>query len=264
MIKSLGMAGYIVAALAAAPGVARAGIAEDPNPAESAAPAEKEAETQAEAEPETEAEAEHEGTFARAGHTAYVFGGLPTRVIPAPLGSAAIKVTEEELAVEGKGGAVPLPDINVLPNPEILWAPDGRAFTVTDSAQGVVGWWRTHLFTLDADDKPQPRDLAGLVAPWYKTFAKCKYQENANFFAGAWLKDGQELLLVLAAPDHASCTNRREISGLRVALDRWVVAEAIPGDDLVQRYGDKLGRSFRTARPVAAPETKAEVKAEMP
>jgi hypothetical protein len=249
------MAGYIVAALAAAPGFARAEIAEDPLPSESAAPAEKEAAPATETEPEHAGE--HDGAFARAGHTAYVFGGLPTHTIPAPVGSAAIKVTEDQVTVEGKGGAVPLVDINVLPTPEILWAPDGRAFTVTDSAQGVVGWWRTHLFTLDADDKPAPRDLAGLVAPWYKTFAKCKYQENANFFAGAWLKDGQELLLVLAAPDHASCTNRREISGLRVALDRWVVAEAISADDLVKRYGDKLGRSFRTARPAVAAEVKA-------
>lgn len=191
-------------------------------------------------------DASAEGAFARGGHTAYVFGGLPPHSIPAPKGDAVIKVAEEQVTVEGKSGSVPLPDLNVLPNPEILWAPDGRAFTVTDSAQGVVGWWRTHLYLLDENDKPVPHDLGGLVAPWYRTFAKCKYQENANFFAGAWLDGDKELLVVLAAPDHASCSNQGHFSGLRVSLSRWVVAEAISEEDLVKRYGDKLGQWFNT------------------
>lgn len=186
------------------------------------------------------------GSFADAGHTAYVFGDLPPRDIAAPRGDAVLKVTEDAVKLESRAGATVLEGINVLPNPEILWAPDGRAFTVTDSAQGVVGWWRTHLYLLDVNDKPVPHDLGGLVAPWYRTFATCKYHENANFFAGAWLDGDQELLVVLAAPDHSTCSNRGRFSGLRVSLSRWIVAEVIPEEDLVKRYGDKLGQAFKT------------------
>jgi hypothetical protein len=199
----------------------------------------------ARAEPRVEIKGHEEGTFSRAGYTAYVFGGLPPRTIPAPRGTAAIRVVEDKVVVEGKGGEHALEGVSTLPNPEILWAPDGRAFTVTDSAQGVVGWWRTHLYLLDENDKPVAQDVGALVAPWYKTFATCKYHENANFFAGAWLDGGQELLIVIAAPDHSTCTNMGQFSGLRVSLPRWIVAEAIPEQDLVNRYGDKLGQWFR-------------------
>jgi hypothetical protein len=204
------------------------------------------------AEPKVDIRGHEEGSFAHAGYTAYVFGGLPSRTIPAPRGSAAVKVAEDKVMVEGKSGEQMLEGLNTLPNPEILWAPHGRAFTVTDSAQGVVGWWRTHLYLLDEADKPVPQDINALVAPWYKTFAACKYHENANFFAGAWLDGGEELLIVIAAPDHSTCTNMGHFSGLRVSLPRWVVAEAISEEDLVKRYGDKLGQWFR-----AVPEGRA-------
>jgi hypothetical protein len=199
--------------------------------------------------------AQADGFFARAGQSPYVGEGLQRGEVPSPNGKSVVKIApgrleSAQLEVAGTSNAgepatTTLEGVEVLPNPEILWSPEGFTFTVTASAQGVVGWWRTHLYVMDVAGKAQPRDLDSLVAPWYRTFAKCKYHENANFFAGAWLNDGKELLLVLSAPDHSSCTNMGHFSGLRVYLPTWIVTEAIPEEELVKRYGDKLGKWFK-------------------
>ncbi|MBY0512066.1 MAG: hypothetical protein K2P94_18160, partial [Rhodospirillaceae bacterium] len=196
-----------------------------------------------------------EGVFARSGQSPYAGDGLRPRDVPSPNGKSVVKIEGDRLesarlevagtSNAGAPAATPLEGIEVLPNPEILWSPEGYTFTVTASGQGVVGWWRTHLYVMDVAGKAQPRDLDSLVAPWYRTFAKCKYHENANFFAGAWLNGGKELLLVLAAPDHSNCANMGHFSGLRVYLPTWIVAEAIPEEELVERYGDKLGKWFK-------------------
>lgn len=197
-----------------------------------------------------------DGAFAQSGQSPYAGDGLRPRDVPSPNGKSVVKIQGDRLesarlevagtSNAGEPATTMLEGIEVLPNPEILWSPEGYTFTVTASGQGVVGWWRTHLYVMDVAGKAQPRDLDSLVAPWYRAFAKCKYHENANFFAGAWLNGGKELLLVLAAPDHSSCTNMGHFSGLRVYLPTWIVAEAIPEEELVKRYGDKLGKWFKS------------------
>jgi hypothetical protein len=137
-----------------------------------------------------------QGIWAATGELPFVSQKAPLKDIWSPNHEIVLREGDDGLFVIGKQTTL-LQDILATPSiTEILWSPDSKAFVVNGSDGGAVGEWKAHFYTLDDEDRPVARDLAGLIEPLVRTFPRCGDDEPyTNLGAVAWLKDGKELLV---------------------------------------------------------------------
>lgn len=189
------------------------------------------------------------GIWAAAGQSPFVSSSAASVEIFAPDGMKKIKETIGGLALSGKHTIV-LQDILSPPSlTEILWSPDSKSFIVNASDGGVVGTWSAYYYSINIEEKQEPKNFYNLLASKIQEFPHCDDPEVANVGAVGWLDGGKELLVVAEVPPHSSCRNMGAIRGFRVAVTSWNVLGEIPEAELWRDWGNVLGPRFTAERP---------------
>jgi hypothetical protein len=132
---------------------------------------------------------------------------------------------------------------------EVLWAPDSRAFAVTQSDGGSVGSWSVKVYHVtDAGLRSVKVAEAALV-----DFNRRKVSQRApgceveggNVGAVAW-RDGSKSLMILAeAPNHSSCCDMGRIQGYLVEAQSGVIRARYSRADVQKLFQGDLGARFR-------------------
>lgn len=128
---------------------------------------------------------------------------------------------------------------------EILWAPNSRAFLVTESDGGIVGTWRVRLFLVEAT-RVNRKSLDGDVVRRFKSQFRCREPEEPNVGAIAWSDDSRSVLLVAEVPPHSSCPEMGKVRGFRVSVPNGRILEELADEVLKTQWAAFLGDRLRS------------------
>jgi len=185
------------------------------------------------------------GIWASDGVSPFVGSNAPLREVVSPNRKFSIKAASDGLSVVGSQSITRLEDaIGNLPVTEILWSPNSKYFAVNESDGGLVGTWTSHLYKLDESDKPIKVPLEKSIRKIIDLLPHCQTEENANFGVVAWLRGGNEILVIAEVPPHSSCRNMGEITGLRISLQTRRVIERLSERVLRKNWSSVLGCRF--------------------
>lgn len=167
-------------------------------------------------------------------------------VVTAPDGNAAIVYSSDGVYLHDGNKTTTLQEVNEPPVlSEVLWAPDSRAFVITASDGGLVGTWRAHFYSIDADGRAIARDITSLISKVTKPFALCSENEEVNFGATGWLRDSSELLVIAQVPPHSSCANMGALIGFRIDVKTWKLQQVIGESTLRSKFAGFLGSRLK-------------------
>jgi len=127
---------------------------------------------------------------------------------------------------------------------EVLWSPDSNGFAINVSDGGLVGTWETHIYTIDQNGNPAPRNLQRLILPIVSKFLRCEPKEVANFGIAAWLNGSKEVLMIAEVPPHSSCRNMGTLIGFRISVLSGKIIERISERELRRKWKSFLGCRF--------------------
>jgi hypothetical protein len=177
-------------------------------------------------------------------------GGRSIDVV-SPDGRRVITVRDSELAVKRTQGArdqigasVPIEGLA-----EVLWAPDSRAFAITQSDGGWVGSWSTVIYEV-ADTALHRVDIAqqALADFNHRSVRRDAFGcsgEEGNVGVAAWRNDSRRVLLVAEAPSHSSDCDPGRLHGYLVDAHSGAVHARYSERDVRTLFRAALGARFR-------------------
>jgi len=171
--------------------------------------------------------------------------------VDAPNGRYVILVDNSQLTVratERTRAAVGKP-IEVESLAEVLWAPDARAFAVTQSDGGSVGTWSVTLFRV-SESELQRVDIAKQVRAEFNRrtvpshAAGCSIEEG-NVGALTWRDGSRNLVLIAEAPLHSSGCDLGHVQGYFVDAQSGAILSRYTRVDLHRLFQKELGVRLR-------------------
>ena len=130
---------------------------------------------------------------------------------------------------------------------EVLWAPDSRAFAVTQSDGGWVGTWYVEVYLI-SDTSLQRAKVTDRA---FEDFSRRKVTrkrpcevEAPNLGALTWSQSSKRLLIIAEAPPHSSCCDMGRIHGYMVDVPTGTIIARYSLTDLVKLYQAKFGWRF--------------------
>lgn len=159
----------------------------------------------------------------------------------APDGRTRIVVTGPLMKVEVNGREVPGGEglgANTLA--ELAWAPDSRAFFLTESGGGLVGEWFVTVYTLDKG-KVVDRDVTREVIRRFKKHYRCIEDQPPNLGGVAWVQGSRRLLVVAEVPPHSNCPQMGKIRGYIVDVASGEVLQEFTAKELKVGWRRHIG-----------------------
>jgi hypothetical protein len=143
--------------------------------------------------------------------------------VVAPDGKKSILVRDShegylELALRKGAAVIKLPPFN-WPCPEILWAPDSKAFFVNYSDGGAVGNFHVMVFHLKGEGFTTYEPTRAAEADFLKNYPKCFQPEEPNMAGVAWLSNSSRLLIAVEVLPHTNCDMMGTFSAYVVDVD---------------------------------------------
>lgn len=181
-------------------------------------------------------------------HATALLGRGPMRCaeIPSPDASLSVLVGQLSFAVAASGRVLSGPDnADVQALAELSWAPDSRAFFVTESHGGWVGEWRVSVFTITGGSV-QRLDVTRAVVDAFRKRYACHEPEDPNVGAVTWVRGSSQLLVVAEVPPHSSCPDMGMVRGYVVEVPGGTIVSELTEEELrakwVQHLGVRLSR----------------------
>ena|SRR2546422_369590 len=186
----------------------------------------------------------------------YLWPG-PTALADRPLGGRAIEV----LSPDGKntlvvrdgaltvrtavGSTLPAGSpLHVEDLAEVSWAPDSKAFYVTQSDGGWVGSWYLMVYLLSSDGLGEADISQAALKDFQSRVSGCP-EEKANIAAIGWDGGSKKLLLVAEAPPHSSCRDMGKIHGYLVAVPTGEILAKYDRRSIEKSWGSLLGQRLK-------------------
>lgn len=170
--------------------------------------------------------------------------------LQSPNQQATVRVGYDEWALEVGGRKVPssLEESRVTENAELAWAPDGKAFYITQSENraGVQGFHTEVYRVNNVQIEPLP-DVNRIVQREFDRHHECA-NENADIGAVKWVDGSNQILMVAEVPLDSNC-EREYFAGYLVSLTSREVVQRYSARQLMERWnkvlGDRLKEDFR-------------------
>lgn len=148
------------------------------------------------------------------------------------------------LAVEMEGKRLPgIEDAGVSTIAELAWAPDSRAFFITESYGGEVGEWLVSVYLIENERVRREHVTREVVRRFHKHY-RCIEPEEPNVGAITWVKGSEQLLVVAEVPPHSSCPEMGKVRGYLVEVPTGRILQEFPENQLKARWGRHLGQRF--------------------
>ncbi len=157
-------------------------------------------------------------------------------VVPAPNNQTQLLVEGITIRVVRAGQPLPgIENVGIGTLAEVLWAPDSRAFLVTESDGGIVGSWTVRLFLIEGR-RIDSRSIAAEVIRQFKKRFRCREPEEPNVGAIGWSEDSRSALLVAEVPPHSSCPEMGKVRGYRVSVRTGKILEDLTQEGIKTRW----------------------------
>jgi len=146
-----------------------------------------------------------------------------------------------------KVGGSPIPISSLA---EILWAPDSKAFAITQSNGGWVGSFDVRVYWLDHGGLQRVHVSKDALSDFNQRKVTkrppngCEIEEG-NIGALAWRHGSEELLLLAEAPPHSSDCDMGYLRGYLVKAKTGTVLQRYAAKDVRRLFPSDLGRRFR-------------------
>ena len=168
-------------------------------------------------------------------------GGTRTAAILAPDRRKKAIVDGVSLRVEMDGPRLPgIENAGVSTLAELRWAPDSRAFFITESHGGAVGEWRVTVYMIETQSV-RSVDVTSEVTREFKQHYRCAEPEEPNVGAVRWVDGSNQLLVVAEVPPHSSCPEMGKVKGYVVKVPTGRIVQAFDARELKTRWGRYLG-----------------------
>lgn len=170
------------------------------------------------------------------------YGGAARRVVvPAPNNQVRLVVEANGIQVVRAGQPlVGTEKVGIGTLTEVLWAPDSRAFLLTESDGGLVGNWTVQLFLVESM-RVGIRPIAPDVVRRFKKQFRCSEPEEPNVGAIGWSGDSRSALLVAEVPPHSSCPGMGKVRGYRVSIQTGKILEELNQGSVKKRWAAFFG-----------------------
>lgn len=124
---------------------------------------------------------------------------------------------------------------------EVQWAPDSRAFYITQSDGGILGTWYTIIYLI-RQNQVVPLDVSSQVKQRFEKTYSCQDGTEAPNIAGvAWTQHSSALLVVAEVPPHSSCPDMGRQYGYIVKIPSGDVIKKLSYGDLLKNWNQFLG-----------------------
>lgn len=184
------------------------------------------------------------GVWARSGRNPYDAGNEKEKGVIAPSGVRSLVGSDQGLMVSDQTGSTLVQLAVNPPVTEVLWSPDSRYFAVNASDGGLVGTWDATVVDSSAAaivDRPLIE-----VKKAASSLPQCETPEQPNLAIAAWLRGGNEILVVAEVPAHSSCRNMAAVAGFRVDVATGTIRERLSASILRRRWPSVLGCRFES------------------
>lgn len=170
--------------------------------------------------------------------------------VRSPDGLKRINVNDDDLKLMGAnstkivGSPIPVSDLA-----EILWAPDSKAFAITQSNGGWVGTWDVSVCYVESGGLRLVHLSKGALADFnHRKVTKkapngCEIQ-GGNIGAIAWVHGSEDLLLLAEAPPHSSDCDMGYLRGYLVEARTGTVLRRYAARDVGRIFSTDLGSRF--------------------
>jgi hypothetical protein len=173
--------------------------------------------------------------------------GVRHIVVTSPDGRKRLVVKDDEIRVEGTD-VRPASGISVevYPLAEAQWAPDSRAFFITQSDGGEVGGWDTVVYRVTPSGIKKILITSRVRVDFMKRY-NCDVRgehdgnEIPNIAAISWLRGSNDVLLIAEVPPHSSCPEMGKFMGYRVLIGSGKILGRYSAEEVKTRWGGFLG-----------------------
>ncbi|WP_130620894.1 hypothetical protein [Dyella amyloliquefaciens] len=162
--------------------------------------------------------------------------------VRSPDGKFALRVNENELAIDGPKGATVARKLDIDDLAEVSWGPDSREFAVTASDGGWVGTWAVTVYAVESTGV-RKYDVSQPIAARFQA-RKGGCDEIPNVAAAGWLAP-DVLLIVAEAPPHSSCKDMGAIRGYELSVRDGKIRREYNSSQLAANFGNRLGERLQ-------------------
>lgn len=139
-------------------------------------------------------------------------------------------------------------------NCEVLWAPDSKAFFVSYSEGGLVGFYRTEVYYVEENGlrRTEPTNqVEDEASSWMKRF-KCDpredFREPPNLVGISWLGDSTRLLLAAQIATHSVCDSYGTFRAYQIELPEGTVTKQYDQIQAKRKFWNEMGFELRAAQ----------------
>jgi hypothetical protein len=171
--------------------------------------------------------------------------------VPSPDGSKIVVVRDSSLTLvtaadrtRALGTAIDVQDLA-----EVLWAPDSRAFAVTESDGGWVAQWSATVYVVEAGSLRRIDSASQALAEFSRRKVSRRGYgctvEPPNLAAVDWSRGSERLLIVAEAPPHGTCCDLGRLGGYLVDAATGRIIARYGQRDVMRLFHKRLGDRFR-------------------
>jgi hypothetical protein len=167
----------------------------------------------------------------------------PDKTLVLLIRESTLSVAPAEHPGEHIGRDIPIENLA-----EVLWAPNSKAFALTQSTGGWVGSWNVSVFLVSRNEikKVSIADRAFSEFKERKVVRKknCDIEEP-NIGAVAWIEGSSRLVVLAEAPPHSSCCDMGYIRGYTLEVQSGNILARYGRAELDRTFNNRLGARFK-------------------
>ena len=124
---------------------------------------------------------------------------------------------------------------------EVLWSPDSRAFLVSTSDAGRGGWYSTHVYLLDDQNKVSEIDVSDLVLSAFGHPVKCGWPEDPNVAGIRWSVASRKIIVAAQIAPHSNCDSYGVFHAYEIAVQEKKILHSWGQIEAKRLFRDDLG-----------------------
>ncbi len=124
---------------------------------------------------------------------------------------------------------------------EVLWSPDSRAFFVSTSDAGRGGWYSTHVYLLDKQNKVSEIDVSDLVVSAFGHPVRCGWHEDPNVAGIRWSVASKRIIVAGQIAPHSNCDSFGTFRAYEIAVPEGKLLRSWGQIEAKRMFHDDLG-----------------------
>jgi hypothetical protein len=132
-------------------------------------------------------------------------------------------------------------------DPEVMWAPDSKAFAETYSDGGAVGTFHVLVYFVGEGGLRIIEPTKATTRAYLSQPRACHYAEDPNVGAIAWIGDSDRLLVAAETLPHSNCDGMGTFRAYELRLPQGQIVKAYDQLEAKKRFWERMGEELRGA-----------------